>query len=166
MKKIYKIVPDPSAPELVLENGVAEKLAGESVARLSPDKPFVGHVERLSDWTQFYRVGTNAFAVSEEAWNCEDMYYNIAENNVELLAVKAGSAYFIVIYPMQFLPPSEDPSQICDLTYVNALFRIQSRPPQEVFCFEGMANPDNEFKHTYEKFGFTGLIFEEVWRGD
>jgi len=167
MKRIYRIVPAPSAPELILEGGLAEKLVGESVIDFSPDESFRGHVSNLGDWTQFYRVGTDAFAISEEAWeNCMDMYYAITENNIELLSVVADGSDFRVIHPRQFLPPSEDPKQICDLTYAGSIFRIEGRPPQEVYCLEGLAVADDEFKHCYEKFGFTGLIFEEVWSGE
>lgn len=167
MKRIYRIVPDPSAPELVLEGGIAEKLVGESVVPLSPNKPFVGHITRIANWTQFYRVGTNAFALSEEAWdNCDQMYYALRENSIEFPAVRTADANFAIIHPLQFLPPSDDPSQICDLTYAGSIFRLPSSPPQEVFCLEGMAVPGDEIKHACEKHGFIGLIFEEVWRSE
>lgn len=166
MKIIYRIIPDPFAPELILEGGVADKLVGESVAPLSPDKPFVGHIERVAGWNQFYRVGANAFALSEDAWdNCEQMYYALRENSIEFPAVRTASGDFAVIHPLQFLPPSDDPSQICDLTYASTIFRIRSRPPQDVFCPEGIAIPNDEIKRAREIYGFTGLIFEEVWSG-
>jgi hypothetical protein len=167
MKKIYRIIPDPSAPELILEGGLAERLVGESVTRLSPDRPFEGHVERLADWNQFYRVGTNAFALSEAAWdNCEQMYYALRENSIEFPAVRTASGDFAVIHPLQFLPQSHDPSQLCDLTYASTIFRIRSRPPLEVFCLEGIAVPNDEIKRACDIYGFTGLIFEEVWSGE
>lgn len=167
MRRIHRIIPDPSAPELTLEGGIAEKLVGESVAPLSPAKPFIGHVGRIEGWNQFYRVGTHAFALSEAAWiHCEQMYYALRENHIEFPAVETASGYFVVIHPLQFLPPSDDSSQICDLTYANTIFRIRSRPPQEVFCLEGIPVPNDEIKRACEIYGFTGLIFEEVWSGE
>jgi len=162
--KIYRIIPDPTAPELVLEDGLTERLIGDSVIPLSPNAPFKGSVERLVDWTQFYRIGSHAFALSEEAWEqCEAMYYALRENSIEFPAVRTAVGDFAIIHPLQFLPPSEDPSQICDLKYAGSIFRIQSRPPQEVFCLEGLAVPDDEIRHVYKAYGFTGLLFEEVW---
>jgi hypothetical protein len=43
---------------------------------------------------------------------------------------------------------------------------MRSRPPQEVFCLEGIAVPNDEIKRACEIHGFTGLIFEEVWSGE
>jgi len=164
MKKIYRILPDPSSPELFLKGGITEKLIGESVASLSPNNPFMGRVEHHAPWNQFYRVGSAAFALAEEAWdNCEQMYYALHENNIEFPAVRTAAGYFVVIHPLQFLPPSDDPSQIGDLTYASTIFRIRNRPAQEVFCLEGTAVPNDEIKRAYEIYGFTGLLFEEVW---
>lgn len=94
-----------------------------------------------------------------------EMYYVITENDVELLSVEADEVDLRIINPRQILPASEDPNFLCDMRYVNSLFRIQGKL-SEVFCFEGLAVADNEFKHCYEKFGFSGLVFEEVWRGE
>lgn len=33
----------------------------------------------------------------------------------------------------------------------------------EMFCFEGLLKPEEEFKHIIESNGFTGLRFNEVW---
>ncbi|MEN3943397.1 hypothetical protein WJU23_19000 [Prosthecobacter sp. SYSU 5D2] len=167
MATIYKVLPDPLAPELILDGSVAEQLLGESVIHLSPDKSFQGKVSEVKEWKQFYRVGSNAFAISEQAWvHCMEMYYVITENDLELLSVQAGGNAFRVIHPRDVLPPSDDPSKICDMRYIGCLFRIESRPHQDIYCYEGMAVPDNEFKHCYDKHGFTGLLFEEVWTDD
>lgn len=167
MKRIHRIIPSPSAPELILEGGIAEKLVGESVAPLSPDEPFIGHLKRVEAWNQFYRVGTNAFALSEDAWeHCEPMYYALCENSIEFPSVANRNGDFRIIHPLQFLPPSDNPSQVCDLTYAGTIFRMQGRPPEEVFCLEGIAVPNDEIKRAYEIYGFKGLIFEEVWSGE
>ena len=167
MKKIYKITPEVQAPELTIFGINEEILVGESLIGLSSEKSFEGSVNQLSEWNQFYRVGNDAFAITEEAWeNCMDMYYTIIENDVELLSVVANGQDFRVIHPRQFLPSSNSPDEICDLTYVNALFRIENRLPREVFCFEGMSVQGNEFKYNYDQFSFKGLSFEEVWSED
>ena len=95
-----------------------------------------------------------------------DMYYVITENDVELLSVEANGIDLRIINPRQVLSSSRDPSSFCDLRYVNSLFRVEGRSLREVYCFEGMVVAANEFKHCYEEFGFSGLKFEEVWRGD
>ncbi len=167
MKKIYRIVPDPAAPAVDLDSDTVERLNGESLIHLSPGESFSGLVSEIKEWNQFYRIGSNAFALSERAWeNCMEMYYVVIENDVELLSVVAGGVDFRVINPRQMMPRSEHAAQICDMTYINSLFRIQDRPSQEVFCFEGLAVKGNEFKFCYEQFGFLGLIFEEIWSGE
>lgn len=166
MQKIYKIVPESSAPELFLEDGLGVDYVGKSLIELSPNDAFKGEVTRIAEWTQFYRVGFNAFALLEAAWeHCMEMYYVITENDIELLSVEAAAGDFRIIHPRQFLGAVDNQSLICDLTYASALFRIQNRDPREIFCLEGMPVRENEFKFTYERFGFTGLSFEEIWSG-
>jgi hypothetical protein len=164
MRSIYKVIPSESAPELILDESIREKLIGESIACLSPDKPFMGRIAEHREWTQFYRVDGCAFALSELVWDhCEELYYALRENSIEFPAVRTPSGDFAIIHPLQVLPPTDDPLHICDLTYAGSIFRIHGRPLDEVYCLAGLANPEDEIKHLYEKYGFTGLRFEKVW---
>ena len=163
MKTIYRITPSGDAPELIIEQGISNNLDGKPIADRWPNEPFKGEVAKICDWRQFYRVGKNGFALSEAVWEeCEDMYYTITENYIELLSVMAGGFDLRVIYALDVLKASNVPTELCDLTYASSLFRIEGQPMEQVFCLEGMTQ-GNEFKQFYDLYGFKGLKFEEVW---
>lgn len=163
-KKIYKLFPDPSAPELRVEEGLANKLNGKSVYHLSPNELFNGQVDYVANWNQFYRVGNSAFALIADAWeHCEEMYYALSENNIEFPGVMASNVAFCIINPLQIIHPANGSTPIFDLTNAGTIFRLANYPLEEVFCLEGITVPDDEIKRAYETHGFKGLIFEEIW---
>lgn len=43
------------------------------------------------------------------------------------------------------------------------LFKIPETCKSEILTFEGLKDPDDEFKPRVERLGLKGLIFEEVW---
>jgi len=173
MKKIYRILSAPDAPLLeILENQpyahLFTEFLGESLIGALPDELLVGRLSNHREWNQFYRIAPGGLAVSEEAWEkCMNMYYVITGmNNIELVSIRTVEANMRVIIPRDVLPATADASLPCDLKYASSLFRIAGRPKTELFCLEGTEVPGDEFKYVYDKFGFEGLIFEEIWRGE
>jgi hypothetical protein len=171
MKRVFEIHVSSDAPTLYIKgpaehaNAFAE-LTGKSMIELSPKRPFRGKLSEIQPWNQFYRVAPGGFAISEEAWKqCMDMYYVVTNNNVELLSVAAEGVDMRIIHPRQFVEPSSDLGRPCDLKYANQLFRIRGQPVTRVFCIEGTEVPGDEFRYTYDKFGFKGLEFREIWSG-
>lgn len=172
MKRVFQIQVSSDAPQLFVTEPTEhvkafEELRGESMIHLSPTKPFRGKLSEARDWNQFYRVAPGGFAISEEAWKrCMDMYYVVTNNNVELLSVVTEEGLDMrIIHPRQFLEPSSDPNRPCDLRYANQLFRIRGQPVTNLFCIEGTEVSGDEFRFTYDKFGFRGLEFREIRSG-
>jgi len=169
MKGIYRITACRDAASLSIDDNEPyarrfEEFTGESLIELSPNDSFRGQVSDVRAWNAFYRIAPGGMAISEEAWlHCMDMYYVITENDVELLSVQTNVGDMRIVNPREYLPVSSDPSIPCDLKYANTLFRIEGRPRTDIYCLEGLAVPDNEFKYYYEKFGFSGLEFELIW---
>ena len=152
------------APELRLEGDFTSKLVGKSMASISPDKPIEGCVDVVPRWNQFYRIGSQAFALPEAAWEyCEPMYYGLRENSIEFPAVRTALGSFAIINPLQFLSKGSDPAEICDLRNAGSIFRIEAFDPATVFCLEGLPVPNDEFKNLYARFAFEGLHFQEIW---
>jgi hypothetical protein len=66
-----------------------------------------------------------------------------------------------------FAPPSDNPNRPFDLDNFNSpIFRLRNYAPTDLFCLSGSRVPGDEFKYSYDKFGFIGLIFEEIWSGE
>jgi len=47
----------------------------------------------------------------------------------------------------------------------STVFKIPQRNGVDIFCYEGIKDPDQEFKHRVEKSKLRGLVFEKVWEG-
>lgn len=170
MKRLFRIRVEASAPKLKIDPTAPyaaefEIFDGSRKAQISPKSSFPIIDEPRYPWQQVLGIAPGAFVLSEEAWEkCEDMYY-VLESGNELLAAKNATSYYRIINPLDFAPPSDDPIFPFNLNSFNApVFRLKNRNPAELFCLSGSETPGNEFKYTYENFGFTGLSFEEVWR--
>lgn len=48
----------------------------------------------------------------------------------------------------------------------SSLFKIPEESQTEIFTYAGVKDPDDEFYHLYQKSGFEGLTFEEVYDSD
>ena len=46
----------------------------------------------------------------------------------------------------------------------SSLFKIPEQASGDVLVSSGVKSPNEEFKYIYEHLGFTGLVFEELWR--
>jgi hypothetical protein len=46
-----------------------------------------------------------------------------------------------------------------------SLFKIPETVREDIYCVEGLADPDDEFKGAVEKHGLRGLKFKELWTG-
>jgi hypothetical protein len=47
-----------------------------------------------------------------------------------------------------------------------SVFKLPETGMSEILCVEGLVAAEDEFKGTVEKYGLTGLKFEQLWRGD
>lgn len=47
----------------------------------------------------------------------------------------------------------------------SSVFKIPENIASRIFTYEGLKDPEDEFKPTVEKLGLTGLNFELVWEG-
>lgn len=45
-----------------------------------------------------------------------------------------------------------------------SVFKIPETSSFEVLAYSGVKDPEDEFKWLYERLGFTGLVFEELWK--
>jgi hypothetical protein len=172
MKHLYRIKINENAPRLLIDPASPyasefTELDGSLKSQLSPRKEFPAKPSLICDWQQIYAVSPGGFALSEKAWEeCEDIYYVLSMGN-ELLAAGDGKHYFRIINPVGFAPPSDNPNRPFDLDNFNSpIFRLRNYAPTDLFCLSGSRVPGDEFKYSYDKFGFIGLIFEEIWSGE
>ena len=160
MKAIYKLSVSDNAPALIVTGKHASsflRITGqEKIIDLSPTKSFSGEIEREANWTSFYSVCPGAFAVSESTWeNCEDMYYEIAENNIELISVVTPKADMRVIIPKEIREIDLDAPEAIDLSQLNGLFRVHGEELTQIFC-------NQAFYDCYHQFDFDGLEFTKI----
>jgi hypothetical protein len=174
VKTVYRVDTDLDAPRLELEDSESLPpelltLDGQPKADVWPNPvPRIRTESLPGSLFVFFRFATGVFVVREDVLPaCEDFYWVCREGN-ELLSLKGGVISFAVVNPIEFLaPPEPTPGgSPCPVDrHYSALFRIEGKPSHEIFCVSGVGNPMNEFKGVYEQYGFTGLRFTEIWRG-
>lgn len=171
-KSVYLVKTDESAPALALSrpgtmDGSRLAFDGHRKRDWWPTKPppeVTAEVIPASPYV-FYRFAPGALVVREDAFDCDDFYYLTRDGN-EPLPLKCGDVWFEVINIVDTIGPPGEGSAPCAVDqYYSALFRLEGRGA-EVFCVSGVSHPANEFKSVYESYGFTGLSFVEVWRGE
>jgi hypothetical protein len=177
MKSVWQLETEASAPRLEIVSSaidVAElcMFDGQEKWRIWPKDPppEVRASRELESAYVFYSFAPGVLAVRSDVFTaCEDFHW-VTRDGCERLPLKAGTMWFEVIHPVVFLPgPGRDAdSPPCAVDgYYAALFRIEGRPADELFCVSGVTGvPLNEFKPVYEEYGFTGLRFTEIWRGE
>jgi hypothetical protein len=170
MIQVFQVHTAATAPSLELAFPGADfapvRFDGTPRAQVSIDRAVSGRVVSLRGGSkQFYSVGLGAFAIPEAAWiECEKMYYCCSMGS-ELIAVETPLGDFRVINPLGFLPKPDVNDAPCPIDRFYApLFRITGRDPTDVCCVSGLGPQGDQFKSVYDRFGFTGLEFTEIWR--
>jgi hypothetical protein len=169
MLTVLRISVAPSAPKLSLDPDVALRCGpfdGTSKAALFPDEMLSAKVEDPAvGERQFVSMAPGVLVLSEKAWaGANDMYYCCTMSG-ELLAIKTQHGHFQAINPVDPVPQATGGDAPCDVSQFYApIFRIAGRDPTHLFCVEGLGA--DQFKLIYEELGFTGLVFEEIWRGE
>jgi hypothetical protein len=164
IKKLYRILLSPDAPSVELSSAglsSTHELHGQSLMGLVPDDhTFRGQLSRHAEWNTFYRGLPGSFAVSEEAWDhCMNLYYVLEYGGVEIPFILTEHCSLRLINPVEVIPEIT----LHALNNANVLFRIRGEEETAIFCLEGTDCPGDEFKYIYERFGFNGLEFKEVW---
>jgi hypothetical protein len=176
MKAVYMVGTDANAPRLEFAeavSGASELLNfdGRPRADVWPKPAPQVRAESLPESLHvFFRFAPGALVVREDVLGvCEDFKWVSCEGSEPLL-IRQGEIRFEVINIVDFLSPPRPgtpgaPPCPVDSHY-KALFRIRGRPERQLFCVSGVGNPMNEFKGVYDEYGFTGLRFTEIWRGE
>ena len=163
---LYRIHVDPLAPRLRIDSHEMGICDGSEKSDLSPMEAFVGSVGGPpTSNKQFFAIQKGVLALPENAWaESERMYYCCTAVG-ELLAVETSFATFRVINALVTVPQLADGAAPCDLSYCRPIFRIAGNDPTDLFCFDGLGVPGDQFKWIYDNEGFTGLTFERLWQG-
>lgn len=175
MAYVYRIEYAPEAPRLEpLEASSMELLVfdGRRKAAAWPAGGLkVGEVRPNESLFQFYYLAPGVLAYPEELVGaCEDFYW-VATQNIEPLRVVSGSILFSLLNIIEFMEPllpgepGYEQGAPCNVVEFYApIIRIRRRDPTELYCVSGVTNPMNEFKAVYERYGFKGLEFREIWK--
>ncbi len=173
MKAVYRIETETDAPRLTLVEPTPElegllHFNGRPKLDLWPTEPppDVRVGEMPESPYMFYFLAPGALVVRQDVLEtCEDFYW-VTQDGCEPLPLRSGDVRFEVIHPVNILPSGRGGPPCPIDRYCSALFRIEGFAEQ-VFCAEGVSGvPLNEFKQVYEEFGFSGLRFIEIWRGE
>lgn len=170
MKTLYRIVTDPRAPKLDIDMNAEKEFGifdGSPKANLSWNNLILAKVDGNPKWNSIIKVAPGAFAVLEDSWLEHDDIYYVLEMGNELLA--AGNSIFRcrIVNPTTVVPNSQNNLNEIDWdSFYSPIFRIKNFNATDLFCISGTSVSGDEFKYTYDKFGFSGLVFEEIWSGD
>jgi hypothetical protein len=177
MKVVYQLTTDASAPSVEIVGGMGSLDAlltfdGQEKWRAWPKEPPPEvRIDRAQDSPfVFYRLAPGALVVRSDVFTtCEDFHW-VTRDGCERLPLKAGATWLEVIHPVVVLPVRVGGvnGPPCDVDgYHSALFRIEGRPTEHLFCVSGVSGvPLDDFKSVYDEYGFTGLHFSEIWRGE
>ena len=174
MKRVYRIHVCSGAPQLQCwppgkEAEVLKEFDGTDKAPLSPNQPFVGKLNRRPDSPRhFCNPGVGALAIPSDAWaqDVDTLFYCCCMGS-ELLSVSTELGGFHVVnltsfYPAVGLADWNDRPPCFVSRFHCSILRIEGQPKTDLFCVSGFGDGD-EFKAAYEKYGFQGLLFEEIW---
>lgn len=168
MIQVFRIINAPDAPRLRLADPLAfgpsfMRFDGEEKGRYSPDRAFDVVPDPCGGDHQFYNFAPGVLAGPVAGLcECSDMLY--ATGGAERLSLLAGTVPFTAINPLDPLPALEAGPVPFSGAYFMPVFRLRGQNPSDLFCISGVATPMDEFKNVYDHHGFSGLIFEEVWR--
>jgi hypothetical protein len=177
MKAVYLVKADTAAPRLELatpdrDTAVLSKFVGQDKSQIWPTTRLQLRAVPLAEHVlTFYDLAPGALAFRDAAFQACESFYWLARDYNEFLDAQCGDIPFCVLNPQNLLPPPDDvsgpnpPPCVVD-RYYSAIFRIDGRPEDQIFCIEGVTRPLNEFKSVYDFHGFTGLTFTEIWRGE
>ncbi len=180
MPTVYSVLTDPDVFQYVLPDDVQEVMKYEfDGSKISEfwKPPEVYSPYPLKKEGDFWSCFTGSFAVTPEA---ALLISKFLEQSCELLP----------------LPLENKLLQVCNVTHIvdcldeilslhkpgipgwfdeyvflpgrfkHSLFKIPQTCLAEIFCVEGIADPEDEFKWTVEKLGLTGLEFREIWSNE
>lgn len=171
MIQIFRITTSPNAPRLSLRSPTQYDdrfmiFDGSGKAAYSPRATFDVVEEPCLNVRQFYLFAPGVLVCDWEAMSqCDHMYY--AAEGTERLAMRGMHKSFSAINSLDALPKPASGTSPCIVDQFNAsIFRIEGAPATDVYCVSGFEIPMDEFKNVYDAYGFSGLIFEEVWSGE
>jgi hypothetical protein len=169
---IYRITPHPAAPRLQILSHDMGVFDGTLKGPLCPRAPFRGAVTVPPSPTQFYTLAPGVLAISEAAWQDEDMYYCCFESGESLaITTEHGDFVGINVGPVWNSSSARGVGMMSDAEWRTA-FPDTGTPnvvrvglqPTDLFCISGVGPEGNQFKYIYERAGYFGLVFELAWQ--
>ncbi len=129
--------------------------------------------------SNFYSIPAATLIFDEAVY--ESDLYTLLEKSGEVLPVTIDDRYYYFLNvtacintlnkekTTHFLYPDGSKGRLKDYVFLpkriggNPLFKIPETRKTEVLCFEGVVDPQDEFKYTYDKLGLTRLEFVEIY---
>src|SRR5258706_6053717 len=178
MKTVYKIGYSITAPRLRAVGSEDHppsflRFNGESKLIVWPKEGLqVAGESRFDNIFAFYNLAPGVLVYRDDLLvKCEEVFW-LSREGTERLPLRCGSVSLEVANVVDFLSPESGGARTgrppCPVDkHYKAIIRIRGQSETDLFCVSGVAGIElNEFKGVYDYFGFKGLTFTQIWRGE
>jgi hypothetical protein len=174
--QLFRIVNDASSPKLTLRHLGAEPteswIYGTALleSRTRDVIKVKADIDRLPQTHEFCQLAPGMLVLKEEDLESESgpnaMYYGL-HWEMDRVYLDVAGVTFVCAIPKLTLPPDPASGAPCKTDGVYAsVFRLEDRPPEEIYCSSGIKENGDGFISLYQDDGFSGLTFDRVWSSD